>query len=399
MKINNGIKLRTTYANLAVYTFFLAIFKPYFLPTVLQQVIKCVLILLVYIFLVSKAKTKFLINASIPFCLCAVVSSVYNYYQGNISLMDGPVNGVLYALCLYGGYTLICYCATTGQSAVLCSCLFKITLLFCIVNVITLIHPLKLDEFGMKIYAFGSKFMVCYFFILLTGLFAALNYHKIQKRMRWKILYLTLIMLDIVCGIITDCSTGIVASFIFITILFLPSKVLQLLLKPKIICLLIIGSVIIPFVFLQLTRLSIVQYIIVNLLGRNLNLTRRTVLYDNYLLPVLAKRIWIGYGYGNRAIFTYSGSYGNAQNGLLEHFVNYGLVGVVALLYMVYNAFKKSSMSNRAIGLSLIVLAMIIAGLVEISYNWFFFLGLALVRWVDTKSMQEGVSSGPLDRK
>ena len=368
--------------NLAIYSLFIAIFRPFFLPDTTALILKCTMILYVYIFLFVKCR-RVLLNIAIPFCLSVLLSSMYNYIIGYTSLKDGPIDGLLFSLCIYAIYTLPAYCSMKQKSDQMSKCLLKITTVYCLINAITFIRPVMLDEYGMKIYAFGSKFMACYFMIFFTGLFAIVHHEKINNLIYWKALYLSIIVLDFIVGIITDCSTGIVSSAVFLLFLFTSKKLYDIVMSPKVIIILVFASVIIPFIFGQITKLQFVQHLIVDVLGRNINLTRRTVLYDNYILPVINNRIWIGYGYGNRAVFKYSGSYGNSQNGLLEHLVNYGLLGVTSLILLIHRSFSQSMKSMKTFAAALIVCALIVAGIVEVSYNWFFFYAIALVRWLD----------------
>ncbi len=93
----------------------------------------------------------------------------------------------------------------------------------------------------------------------------------------------------------------------------------------------VLTGVILAFL-LQLLQVPFVKHIVVDVLGENLTLTGRDLIYSG-LRAVISESPILGYGYGNAAVAMYVG-YGNAQNSIMETLVNYGVVGLFAVFYM-----------------------------------------------------------------
>ena len=110
-------------------------------------------------------------------------------------------------------------------------------------------------------------------------------------------------------------------------------------------------------------------------------MTGRLEIYNDYLLNIIRSRFWFGYGYGNSMMKNMTGLYANAQNGLLEIMVNMGFLSVVSLIVTVFWSFKNTLKTDKSFYISIIVYGMIIASIFEVALNWFFFLGLCLIRW------------------
>lgn len=171
------------------------------------------------------------------------------------------------------------------------------------------------------------------------------------------------------------CTTGIVAIFFILLIYFLPEKVKDVVINWR--------TVIISFVVLNgglvvtqtLLSNSIVQNFIQYILHESTTLTGRIQIYA-MIFDVIAERIWLGYGYGNDVVISFLG-YGNAQNGLLQLALNYGMLGTVVfaitLILLLRN--DKADPALRW-GLS----AFIICAVVEVTFsNTYFYLILALI--------------------
>lgn len=142
-----------------------------------------------------------------------------------------------------------------------------------------------------------------------------------------------------------------------------------------------IASAGVIFVFDYLLSIPTINYLIFNFFGKSISIFGRQVIYDEYLTKLIGgERLWIGSGYNNSAILMMSGGvFGNAQNGLMEHFVAYGLVGVFAILSTAYYCLKKGRADEHSYYMLLTTYAMVIAATVEVTINWFFFMSLFIV--------------------
>lgn len=86
--------------------------------------------------------------------------------------------------------------------------------------------------------------------------------------------------------------------------------------------------------------ISFVQYLIEDILHEDLTLTGRTVIYAK-MLDLIEEQPWFGYGNGTASFFTwYYMSMPNTQNGLLNDYIDWGMVGVSFFVFLFYFVVK-----------------------------------------------------------
>ena len=128
-------------------------------------------------------------------------------------------------------------------------------------------------------------------------------------------------------------------------------------------------------------NIGFIKIIVNDFFQKTYTVTGRLEIYSVYLVKVILGNFWVGYGYSNTFMKNLTDLYSNAQNGLLEVFVSFGFLGVIALLATVAYCYKQSVKDTNTFFLSIVVYGMIIAAIFEVSLNWFFLMGLCLVRW------------------
>ena len=75
-----------------------------------------------------------------------------------------------------------------------------------------------------------------------------------------------------------------------------------------------------------------------------------------------------------------TGVFGNAQNGLLEQMMNFGFIGVMAILFTVFYALKKKKELSYMV---ILLYAMIVAAIFEVTINWFFWISIFSIQWLE----------------
>ena len=95
----------------------------------------------------------------------------------------------------------------------------------------------------------------------------------------------------------------------------------------------------------------------------------------------MKEKFWLGYGYSNGKMLQVTGVFGNAQNGLLEQMMNFGMLGVLAIVSTVRYALKKNSVNTSC--MFILLYAMIIAAIFEVTINWFFWIALFSIQWLE----------------
>lgn len=131
---------------------------------------------------------------------------------------------------------------------------------------------------------------------------------------------------------------------------------------------------------------------IVLLLGKDLTLTGRMGIYPK-LAEIIGDSLIFGYGDATQIVAKVVG-YGNAQNGTLHIFVQYGLLGVLTFMYMCIKAIskvKESGATNLKIAYPILVYIniMVVCSLVEICFSYNFLFGVALLNACGEYSSRE----------
>lgn len=232
---------------------------------------------------------------------------------------------------------------------------------------------------NVSAYLFGNKFTSCYLFVLLVTLYGLS--HKME-RLEERIIHRCIIAFSCLFSLYVGCSTATVVFVLLFMMSFLHEKGRNIFTNKAVVCMaLILSAVIIIWIDLIL-QIDFVNQIVVGFFHKSTTVSGRLVIYNTYLERLVRNNIWFGYGYSNNAMLMISkGVFGNAQNGILEILMSYGVVGFVALMFTVYNCFNGRKDKTKLFYASFVVYGMIIAAVFEVTINWFFILGIFLVRW------------------
>lgn len=229
-------------------------------------------------------------------------------------------------------------------------------------------------------YLIGNKFSTGDIHILLTGIYAALLAYKHgYVRYNWGIFWALVVESSAVL-IKANAMTSLL-SYLLATavVVFLPKKACRVLTRGPV----VVGTILIInaiyFGTGMLLNVPWVQYFIQGVLGRSLTMTGRTPIY-NVLGIIIGEKPLFGWGYGNSIVRQVVG-WGNAQNGLAEIVVNYGIVGAIAFSISIMGALDECGQAHRKYTLPMIgiVYGTILASLVEISFGLSFFLSLSII--------------------
>lgn len=121
-----------------------------------------------------------------------------------------------------------------------------------------------------------------------------------------------------------------------------------------------------------------VQSFIQDVLGRSLTMTGRTPIYQSLGL-IIGASPYVGFGYGNNIVERVVG-WGNAQNGIADITVLYGIVGLISFGLMLHGVLGEKGRRNaKALPLVGVLYGTILASLVEVSFGIAFYFALAIV--------------------
>lgn len=231
-----------------------------------------------------------------------------------------------------------------------------------------------------KNYLIGNKFDVSYItyisFILLFVFFKNTKKNNLACRLITAAYYLFSLIVAFQVG----CSTMIIGNILTILLYFIRDKILR---EEKNIIITIFISTIFLFVFSKFLNISFVNDFITNVLKKDSTLTGRTVIYS-YVFKIILQNVFFGVGYGNSyTTFVNTMGAANAQNAILDWGVQIGIFGTLFLLIIVKLIFKNIKMENikkiKPIIVAIYVFS--ILGMVEITFNMYFFTLLAIINY------------------
>ncbi len=368
-----------------IFMLYFSLFKIAIIPSRIRQIIKLFSVLIIFLFVCSKVPKKKLINISLIYSVSILLSGFINYFSHQIAFLS-VLESFLNAFLFYDLYTLVFYFYIKNKMRLCLKGLYKINLLGCVINTITILF-LKTAYEGETIYFFGNKFASAYVFVLLIALFGSVHNMSLKKNVR-KLYLLILFSLAITYYMRVITAFVSIAAILFFVIF--KKKIQPLILNPLIVVITLLCSSFTVFVLDYILHLNYVRNFVFNTLEKSASIGGRLEIYNVYLKEIINNSIIFGHGYNNRLIYTMSkGVFGNAQNGLFEQFVSYGVVGILAIVVITYYCFKNHKRNNTAYYLSLVVYAMIIAATIEVTINWFFFLGICLVKFSNLSNLSD----------
>lgn len=321
----------------------------------------------VTIFLLVRKKIFFLkkfwkINLCVTiFCMSIILSSIYNLEFGGYKRL---LLGVFHAFIILDIFLFFEYVNLYNKSKECFKIFYNITLFYIIINDFIVIF---LPQFFYRYenYFIGNKFNVAYLHILLLVLFYQINLNVIKKK-RIKFLLMTLFSTYIIIRV--ECTTAL-TGIVVLSLGIICKKILEkILISKKIMLISLFISNLVLLISKSILENPIVSYIIVDILKEDLTLTGRMRIYEE--VPYIIKdRLLLGYGVGNaHFVFDQKLHYApNAQNGLLQCIVVYGIIGTVLMLMIMYLSMKNLSVDTYMYPIILIIYIYILFSSVEIT--------------------------------
>lgn len=203
-------------------------------------------------------------------------------------------------------------------------------------------------------YFVGTKFEVVYLHILIIIFYLSLN--QTGKLYTYKkILLILLAAWSLFICIYVNCSTGIVGVAVLLLLLLAIKRKERLFLNGKLYC--VMQALCLGFVFFYEFVLNnpTVEYLIVEILGRDITLTSRTRIYEIVPLILTEHSGWmIGMGYGSSYdLGMRFAGFPDTQNGILEWIWQVGIPTtiIMVLMFAVILNISKQYMNEKNRGL------------------------------------------------
>lgn len=295
----------------------------------------------------------------------------------NFSSVTYVFKAFVYILGIVAFYSIISIMYKTDDSNIF-RIIYVIMSIFFLTNTISVfIFPNGLFDNDWRgiMYLFGGKFTTFYLYYTWLALHAIRLKDELYPEIFFWLIFGVVLCLKI------EISTGVLC--VLITIILVVFKKFIWLIKP-IVLVFINAFIAIALLFSKgIFNNSFVQFVVVNILHRDLTFTGRIDIYQAFL-QIIWKYRWIGAGFNNTIIKDNTErGYFNAQNGLLDVATKTGIIGTVIFLVLIYFAWRKASKyfknSHNKI-LAVMVLGFFTCAIVEISFNYYFFILLFLLQ-------------------
>lgn len=382
------MKKRFNAIDFVIFALYLALFKIYAVPQLVQQGYKVVFLVAVFWYFFRNMERKRFLNMTIPYGCVVILSTVLGFFSGWVGLAN-IVHAVTYAACLLALYMLCLHCREQNYMMMAAKRLLQITALYCGISVLSIIIQGHSADGTSITYFFGNKFATSYYFIMFAALVYMVYYEYIMKGIFMKLAFSCLaVSVVLICNYVY-CTTAVLAALVLVVAPLLPEKLRNFLMHPLTIMGCVVAVAVLPLLIDPIMNNKLVQFVVQDVLGENLALTGRRKIYTA-LADIIDGNILLGYGYGNRVVEKVV-SFGNAQNGFLQLAVDYGVLGGVAFVAMLLRCVLFPTEKRRYWPVYVLMYTMIIASIVEISYNYIFFLAIFVLRWAQTEKEQHGV--------
>ena len=226
-------------------------------------------------------------------------------------------------------------------------------------------------------YLLGNKFQVAYmhYFLLLFYTLKGIHFKSLNiNKCYLTILYTALFSFYI------KCTTAVLGSIILLLFYYNRKRIHKYFYNPKFIICVILLTASFFWIFTDVLNNNFVNYILVDILGKDPTLTGRVGIYalldDTFLLDT----IW-GVGLENSHSFmAHLFGAANTQNGLFEVWVEQGLIGTILFLSLIYTITKSVETNiyrNYSFPTLSLMYVFILLGTVEITFGYRFCILLA----------------------
>lgn len=230
-------------------------------------------------------------------------------------------------------------------------------------------------------YVVGTKFQVCYYNLFFCILYY-LRHPTLEKKIE-KLLLACFLIIMFLAAIHTKCSTMVMGALVCFYLIFILSKNRRRIITSGLFLVLLTIVIDLGMFFFTTWFLSfeIVQDFIVNVLHEDLTLTGRLGIFER-IMEAFNSNLWVGYGYGNSALLSvYLQCGANPQNGLIEVFLNIGILGCLAFLSLLYFGMKHIDLRrwNMKYPIVVFLFTMILISSIEVPFDEIFIFFVILL--------------------
>lgn len=319
------------------------------------------------------------------FVITSLISSFLNRDMNNFHV------GLFSIVSYIDAYLLISYSNKIGKFRQCVLTIFLFLLVICAINdILMIIMPGRFA--GNGIYILYSKYNICYLHLLLIALSVYLYGSRSIKS-------ITLWVIALVVSFYTKCGTGTIGVIAYLCLILIGvNKLNKILMTPVVVPLFMICSGFFVVLNSFVLDFPLVRFVVVNILGKSIDLTSRTFIYEVINLIVFRKPIF-GFGLENNyaacqkyLVLNAYESAPDVQNGLFDLSISYGVVGTIIFITMVAVLLKRGTTKGGHYCFMALALTFIVMASVEIPYGSIFFLIVLLYAFCsDQKHYPRGI--------
>ena len=274
---------------------------------------------------------------------------------------------------------------------------YRMTLLVVIATDFLILFTTIHLQYGGNVFLVGTKFQVVYMHFYLISFFIADKNVRLrtvrESSLNNAILVLFFIM-TMTISIELGAATGIVGTVALLLFLWLNEKNIGLFLSGKIFFVALMASLLFAVFVEVILSNSVVTYVITQLLGKDVTLSFRTLIYS--MLPNIMKGHWLwgfGYGTGYEVLMRYG--IVDTQNGIFDWIQQIGVFGTMLLAIWLCIAMKQPKNLcdiNHSDVRSLTALAyvFVLLATVEITFSSKFLAIIVLLYGIKMQRIREG---------
>lgn len=340
------------------------------------------------LYLRNVLKKKYFYILCIVMLLCAMLA-LDMWQNQSPSLGSNPMRStVRLILFLVELFLLAILISETGSLKSALNLLYWYTLVLVIITDFLLLTRLVTfrSATNYENYLLGTKFSTVYTHMYLLALWM-MRRKDGKKQNGWQNwFYSIMVLLFLVVSIRVDCMTGVLGFLLLLALHWISNihqrRMSVMFSSPAMLTLSLIASILFPFIAERIVSIPTVTYLIQEVLGRELNLTGRMAIFQNYGRQMGDYWMWgVGYGNGNTAA-EWMFRCANAQNALLHWILQIGIpttIVVTVLFVAVFHQLSRYGRRNEIMPIVLLLYVFLIMGMVETTMNMCFFLWITLI--------------------
>lgn len=325
----------------------------------------------------------------IIFITIIIITSFIN--RRDLVERDVFLAGIVYSAIVFEAFLLFQYFSYKGRMLRGINILYYLTLGYIIfTDLLIIIKPeLFLQNYGY--YFIGNKFAVSYLHFQLIALYWYKCRNNEKLLLRSKLFITAVFILTIFISLQISSSSGIAGSLILVLFIIFNKQLSNILTKPSMAIITLLAACSILLLFDTVLNSNFMQFIIEDVLGRDMTLTGRMPIYNNFN-NLISGHFWTGYGHGStyEVCMRIMGA-PNTQNGLFEILMQYGVFGVVSIISLIYVSFKKIKITNEIFPIVAMVYVYMLLASIEITLSLRF---LSMLSIIASMQKQTNITNG-----